>query len=143
MRSIMYERFHLPSRIALVCFLVLSCITACNHAATGSLPDDFLGTWCYTGSSGGMDGQGLGSKGVHRIVIRADSTIEILDTSDGLSRLVRFDADLGETIAGDRAWFLRSGKDIPEVIRLSDDRQTLTLADNQVEGFIWHFARVP
>jgi hypothetical protein len=122
---------------------VLPCITACNHAATDSLSDDFLGVWYYTGSSGGIEGQGLGSKGVHRVVIRADRTIEVYDTPEEPSRVVRFDADLGETIAGDRAWFLRSGEGIPEVIRLSDDRQTMTLADNHVEGFIWHFARVP
>jgi hypothetical protein len=143
MKSIMYERLQLPARLALACFVVLPCITACNHAATDSLSDDFLGVWYYTGSSGGMEGDGLGSKGVHRIVIRADRTIEIFDTLEGPSRLVRFDADLGETVAGDRAWLLRSGEDFPEVIRHSADRQTITLADNHVEGFIWHFARVP
>jgi hypothetical protein len=51
--------------------------------------------------------------------------------------------EVRETVAGDRAWLLRSDEDFPEVIRQSDDRQTMTLADNHVEGFIWHFARVP
>jgi hypothetical protein len=139
----MCERLQLPLRLALACFVVLSCITACNHTATDSLSDDLLGIWYYTGSSGGMEGDGLGSKGVHRIVIRADCTIEIFDTPAEPSRLVRFDADLGETAAGDRAWLLRSDEDFPEVIRLSEDRRTMTLADNHVEGFIWHFARVP
>jgi hypothetical protein len=76
-------------------------------------------------------------------VIRENRTIEIFDTLEGPPRLVHFDADFGETVAGERAWLLRSGEDFPEVIRQSDDRQTMTLADNRVEGFIWHFARVP
>jgi hypothetical protein len=127
----------------LVLSVAASCITACDRARTGSLPDAFLGTWYYTGSSGGLDGRGLGSKGVHRIVIHADRTLEVFETADGPSRLVRFDATRGETIAGNKAWFLRSGTDLPEVLRLSDDEQTMAMADNHVEGIIWHFARVP
>ncbi len=90
-----------------------------------------------------MDGQGLGSKGVHRIVIHANSSMDVFETADGPARRVRFDAVLGDTIAADRAWFLRAGPEIPECMRVSEDGQTMVLADDHVEGILWHFARVP
>lgn len=109
----------------------------------GTVVQRYLGTWRYVGSSGGMDGRGLDHARVHRIVIRPDRTIEVFDTADGSSRVVRFDAVFGRTIAGDQAGFLRSGSDVPEVIRLFGDGQAMALADDHVEGITWHFARIP
>jgi len=56
--------------------LVLALLPACAGAQPDSLPEEYLGRWYYTGSSGGITGDTVDDAASGYIVINADGTID-------------------------------------------------------------------
>ena len=131
-----------PWKLArVVAFLALAA-ASCSGARSPSLPEKFLGQWFYTGSSGGLTGKGLGDAADGSLVIRADGTIERHGEDGALTETTRTTATRGRTIfSEEEQWLLTSESGVPEVIRLSADGQTMTLAENVHDGFTRSFAR--
>lgn len=118
-------------------------ISACAAAQSPvSLPDNYLGRWYYVGSSGGITGRGMGDKGTGYIVIQADNTIDHHEEDGTLVATTRFTAGRGPTIfsTGDQ-WILNLGSAPSEVITVSEDGRTMTLAENAYDGFGRTYAR--
>ena len=65
-----------PRRCTLL--VVLAAAGGCSLEGN-SLPDEYLGQWYYTGSSGGIAGDGMGDEPSGWIVINADNTIDRFD----------------------------------------------------------------
>ena len=131
-----------PLRALLVAALaMLGTVSAC---AQTSLPDEFLGTWYYMGSSGGISGEGVGDEPTGYMVIKADNTIDSHRDDGELIGTSEFTVSRGETIFSvDEQWILNLGSDIAiaEVIQVSDDGQYMSLAENVYDGFQRSYAR--
>ena len=67
------------SWLVLATFPLLYPVMGCQ--AQSSLPEEYLGQWYFSGSSGGMDGNGTGEPAVGWIVITDDNEIEHYDES--------------------------------------------------------------
>jgi len=114
----------------------------CSGGQGATLPEEFLGQWYYVGSSGGITGKGLGDAAAGYLVIRADGTLERHGEDGALTETTRTTATRGRTIfSEEEQWMLTSEGGVPEVIRLSADGQTMTLAENVHDGFSRSFAR--
>jgi hypothetical protein len=120
---------------------LMGATAACSQ---GPLPDEYLGTWYYTGSSGGFAGDGMGDPATGYIVITADNTIESYD-DDGEPVATRtFTVSRDRTIfSAEEQWILDLGSDmaIAEVIQVSDDGQLMSLAENVYDGFQRSYGR--
>ena len=122
--------------------LVLIALPACAGAQPGSLPEEYLGRWYYTGSSGGITGDGAGDEPTGFIVIRSGGSIDHY-TEDGTDvGTSTFTVSRGPTIfSTEDQWILTRGHDAPEVIRISDDGLTLSFSENVYDGFSRNYAR--
>ena len=116
-------------------------LAACAGGAT-DLPEEFLGRWYYMGSSGGLDGSGLGDAAVGYIVINPDGTLTHHDEDGTLVAARRFRASVGRTIfSAEDGWFLTFDDTMPEVISVSEDGQTMSLSENVYDGYQRGFRR--
>ena len=70
---------------------------SCSGERSPALPEEFLGQWYYTGSSGGLTGRGLGDAASGYIVIRADGALERHEEGGTLADTTRFTAGRGKT----------------------------------------------
>jgi hypothetical protein len=114
---------------------------AAGCASETSLPDDYLGQWYYTGSSGGISGAGAGDAAIGYIVITARNTIERYEDDGRLLATEFFELDRGETIfSSDELWILREPDGMDRVIQLHDDG-TLAISDHAYDGFHLGYAR--
>lgn len=127
------------SRTLLACLLA-ALLSACRPS--GSLPEEFLGSWYFTGSSGGLDGRGGREDPTHRITMRAQG-MDVFDATGTLLQAVAFEVGRARTIfSTEEQWVLRSEAGV-EVLQLSDDGRSLTLAQDVYDGLCRHFARTP
>jgi len=118
----------------------LLALAACRPS--GSLPEEYLGSWYFTGSSGGLDGQGGQEDPAHRITMRAQG-MDVFDETGTLLQAVAFEVGRARTIfSTEELWVLRSEAGV-EVLQLSDDGRSLTLAQDAHDGLCRHFARSP
>ncbi len=132
-----------------VVFLVAAVLAACATSASPngpSLPEEFRGRWYYTGSSGGIAGDGAGDAATGYIVIKADNTIDHHKEDGTRVSTSTFTPSRGKTIyTSDDQWLMTpaggSALDVPEVIRVSADGKTLTIADNAYDGFTKSYVR--
>lgn len=115
---------------------------SCSGERSPALPEEFLGQWYYTGSSGGLTGRGLGDAASGYIVIRADGALERHEEGGTLADTTRFTAGRGKTIfSEDDLWILEAEGEPSQVVRLSADGRTLTLAENVYDGWSRAYAR--
>jgi hypothetical protein len=131
-----------PLVLALIDGLALVTLSACAVLSPSALPDEYLGRWYYQGSSGGITGAGLGDEPEGYIVIRSDNMIEHHEEDGALVGVVEFTTSRGPTIfSTEEQWILNRGDETPEVITVSDDGQTMSLAENVYDGFARAYAR--
>jgi len=121
--------------------LLLTC-GACASAESTSLPEALLGRWYYTGSSGGIGGDGLGDDPAGYIVIRSDRTLEHFEEDGTTISTTRFKFERGPTIFSTDPQWVMSGTEGPDVVlTLSDEGRTLSLSENVYDGIGRTYAR--
>jgi hypothetical protein len=126
-----------PRRCTLL--VVLAAAGGCSLEGN-SLPDEYLGQWYYTGSSGGIAGDGMGDEPSGWIVINADNTIDRFDDDGTLLGTDAFEPSLGTSIySGEDAWILERSGGPPQVIMSSEG--LMSLSDNVYDGFSLGYAR--
>ena len=131
-----------PGRSRTLFTIVALLLSACASSDARALPEEFLGRWYYTGSSGGMDGSGMGDEATGYIVIGADNSLETYAEDGALLERSEFTVAFGETIfAVEPHWILDPDSMVPRVVRLYDDGRILTISDNVYDGFSRGFAR--
>lgn len=129
-------------RTPLFLVALLALVAACTPANSQSLPDDYLGRWYYTGSSGGIAGDGMGDDPVGYIVITADNTIETYRDDGALVSTESFTPSLGPSIfTTTDVWLLDADSFVPRAIRTFEDGTVLTISDNVYDGFSLGYAR--
>jgi hypothetical protein len=107
-----------------------------------SLPEECLGQWFAVGSSGGISGEGTGDAPSGSIVIHANGTMDHHDESGVLLSTTAFTVSRGPTIFSTRdAWILTFDNASPQVIMVSADGRTLSLAENVYDGVAMEYAR--
>jgi hypothetical protein len=123
-------------------YLAIAAVVACARPAASSLPDEYLGRWYYTGSSGGITGRGMNDSATGYIEIRANDTIEEYREDGTRTGSAAFSVTRGPTIfSSDARWILTRGDAAPEVITLSGDGRSMTLAENVYDGFQRSYVR--
>lgn len=131
-------------RALLVALLVAAACGTSGSAGSHALPEAFLGRWRATGTSGGLDGEGMGAAPSRGHVVIHRDRLETFDASGALESSVALVASRGATIlSAEEQWLVRCGDGEPEVIRLSEDGRTLTLCENAYDGLVRHFERSP
>jgi hypothetical protein len=142
-------------RASSMLFLIaLICLPACSEDAAPprddvkpepvlTLPEEFLGEWEATGTSGGLDGKGIpvpeGSTPA-RVVITAENTIERRGP-DGKVVTQRFTVRKGKTIfSAEDLWAIRVG-DMEQVIQIGPDG-SLGMSENVYDGYSTSYRRV-
>jgi len=141
---------HYSGRISTAaCAIALAALSACTAStpataptASQSLPQEYLGKWYYTGSSGGITGEGGGDAAAGYWVIQSDGTIDLYQEDGALIGSTRFTVARGPTIfSRDEQWILEREGGIPEVITVSSDGKALSLAENVYDGFLRTYVR--
>lgn len=126
-------------RLALMVATLAAGTAGCSPET--ALPEDYLGQWYYTGSSGGISGDGAGDAATGYIVITPRNTIERYEDDGRLIATESFELAHGETIfSSDPRWILREADGMDRVIQLYDDG-TLTISDHAYDGFHLGYAR--
>jgi hypothetical protein len=121
--------------------LVLLAISACA-ASVPALPEEYLGRWYYLGSSGGITGDGMGDEALGYIVIHSNSRMDHHEEGGTLVGTTEFTVGRGRTIfSSEDQWILSRDQSVAEVIAVSEDGQTMSLAENVYDGFARAYAR--
>jgi hypothetical protein len=121
----------------MVCAGVQSC------ASAPALPDEYLGQWYFTGTSGGIDGGGTGEPAVGWIVITAGNEIETYDASGVRAGTERFELGREQSIyTGQDAWVLNGPGGLGRVIQLFPDG-SMAISDNAYDGYSRGYQRTP
>lgn len=132
-----------------------ACVLACGPARSSSLPAALLGRWDYVGSSGGLDGRGLGDAATGFVEIGADGTLARYADDGTLVETKRFRAVRGKTLfSADEQWLLTyevASEGLPDssepaelpadALLLSADGRTLVISENVYDGFSRSYER--
>ncbi|MEZ5066246.1 MAG: hypothetical protein R3B81_16080 [bacterium] len=130
-------------RIATTAMAVILWLLGACDTAPSRLPDEFLGRWYYSGSSGGLTGS-IARESIDAIVIRSDNTMETQDDAGRVEDRVSFTVRRGPTIfSTEDQWILEQDgdQDPPVAVLLSEDRKTLTLSQIAYDGMHRTFSR--
>ncbi len=120
--------------------LALATPLACQTEA--SLPDAYLGRWYYVGTSGGIAGTSHGEPDGSSIVITGANEIESYDAEGALIGSVSFEPTWGSSIfSTENDWILDAAGELPRVISLYEDGETMSLSDNVYDGFSSSYRR--
>jgi hypothetical protein len=107
-----------------------------------SLPKEYLGRWYFVGSSGGIAGAGTGEKATGYIVIHSSNTIDHHAEDGTLVRSAAFTVSRGPTIfSSEDQWIVNLDGTTPEVVRLAENGQMMSLSENVYDGFSRAYAR--
>ncbi|MDH3208322.1 MAG: hypothetical protein OEO79_17105 [Gemmatimonadota bacterium] len=129
------------SWLVLATFPLLYPVMGCQ--AQSSLPEEYLGQWYFSGSSGGMDGNGTGEPAVGWIVITDDNEIEHYRDDGSLAVTTRFDLTRAQSIyTGQEAWALSESGGMQRVIALYENG-TMAISDNVYDGYSSGYQRTP
>jgi hypothetical protein len=119
-------------------------LAGCDASTRRALPDELLGRWYHTGSSGGLTGARSGEAAQGHAVIGSDNTMRLYDADGVLIDTRSFEVDRGKTIFSDvDQWIVRFDGGAEEVIRLADGGRTMFLSENAYDGVSRHYARAP
>ena len=122
--------------------LVFAALAACAGPPPTALPDEYLGRWYYTGSSGGITGRGMNDSATGYIVIRGDNTIEQYTEDGTLTGSAAFTLARGRSIfSTEDRWIVSRGNATPQVITVAEDGRSMWMADNAYDGFGRSYAR--
>lgn len=124
-----------------VCALLIACQPQGGGPSAQSLPDEYLGRWYFTGSSGGIDGDGTGEPATGWIVIKADNEIERYAADGSLATKESFQVGRIRSIyTGEDAWGLVGTGGLDRVIEVYGDG-TLAISDNAYDGYSFGYRR--
>jgi hypothetical protein len=123
---------------------VLACLclalAGCSGSDTLPEPDWLYGTWTFSGSSGGITGEGIPEteSSSHQIVFTENHVAEIYQAGN-LVRTRTFSVGSGDTIFGLRHIIEFDDGEVV-VIELVDD-DTLSLSQDEYDGFSFTYLR--
>jgi len=133
-------RWTRPRALPLATLLVLVCVSCTTRAA---LPEEYLGRWYSTGSSGGIAGTGTGEARGEWIVVTADNLIERYAPDGRLIGSDSFSLSRGRSIfSTDESWILDASSPLPRVVSLQSDGN-LVISENVYDGFSYSYSRKP
>ena len=120
----------------------LAALSACSSDESQTLPAALLGKWYYQGSSGGITGDGMGDKAEGFIVIHANNTIDHHNEDGALVGNVAFTVRRGPTIySQEDQWIVETERGLAEVLRVSEDGQTMSFSENVYDGIGRSYSR--